>query len=386
MEFQFGTNWARFSAFSGGVIGTTLAMEGMFAFFLESTFLGLFLYGEQRLSPKAHFASAVALLVGSWLSGYFIIATNAFMQHPVGFTRALDGRLVLSDFWAFLLNPWALWQYAHNMTASVVTAAFVVSGIAAFWLLMGVHQQAAARCLRVGVIIAAIATVLQLFPTGDRQGRLVADHQPVALAAMEGVFTSGPGAKLALIGQPNVRAGRLENPIEVPGLLSFLAYGSFGSTVLGLNDVPHEQWPDNMELTYYAYHVMAGLGTLFILLSLLSLARLVQGKLLSSRWLLWTWMLAIPFPYIANTAGWTTAELGRQPWAIHGLLRTAAASSPRVEAGDAIFTFLGFCGLYLVVGLLFLYLVGREIAHGPAAAPPRPRVPTQGAQPAPGRV
>ncbi len=386
MEFQFGTNWARFSAYSGGVIGTTLAMEGMFAFFLESTFLGLFLYGEQRLSPRAHFASAVALLVGSWLSGYFIIATNAFMQHPVGFSRALDGRLVLSDFWAFLLNPWALWQYAHNMTASVVTAAFVVSGISAFWLLMGMHQEAAVRCLRVGVITAAIATVLQLFPTGDRQGKLVADHQPVALAAMEGVFTSGPGAKLALIGQPNVRAGRLENPIEVPGLLSFLAYGSFGSTVLGLNDVPHDQWPDNMELTYYAYHVMAGLGTLFILLALVSLARLVQGKLLSSRWLLWTWMLAIPFPYIANTAGWTTAELGRQPWAIHGLMRTAAASSPRVQAGDTIFTFLGFCGLYLVVGLLFLYLVGREIAHGPVAAPPSPGGRTDVAQPAQGRA
>ncbi len=270
MEFQFGTNWARFSAISGGVIGTTLAMEGMFAFFLESTFLGLFLYGEKRLSPKAHFASAVALFFGSWLSGYFIIATNAFMQHPVGFSRLADGRLVLSDFWAFVLNPWARWQYAHNMTASVVTASFVVCGISAFWLLMGLYRETAARCLRVGVIAAAISCVLQLFPTGDSQGKLVADHQPVALAAMEGVFTSGPGAKLALIGQPDVRRGRLENPIEVPGLLSFLAYGSFGSTVLGLNDVPHELWPDNMELTYYCYHVMVGLGTLFILLGLLN--------------------------------------------------------------------------------------------------------------------
>ncbi|MGO8971388.1 MAG: cytochrome ubiquinol oxidase subunit I [Myxococcaceae bacterium] len=386
MEFQFGTNWARFSAISGGVIGTTLAMEGMFAFFLESTFLGLFLYGEKRLSPKAHFASAVALFFGSWLSGYFIIATNAFMQHPVGFSRLADGRLVLSDFWAFVLNPWARWQYAHNMTASVVTASFVVCGISAFWLLMGLYRETAARCLRVGVIAAAISCVLQLFPTGDSQGKLVADHQPVALAAMEGVFTSGPGAKLALIGQPDVRRGRLENPIEVPGLLSFLAYGSFGSTVLGLNDVPHELWPDNMELTYYCYHVMVGLGTLFILLGLLSLLRLIQGKLFTSRWLLWVWMLAIPFPYIANTAGWMTAELGRQPWAIHGLLRTALASSPRVGAGDAIFTFIGFCGLYLVVGLLFLYLVGREIAHGPSERPPSAGMPTPSALGTAGRA
>jgi cytochrome bd ubiquinol oxidase subunit I len=372
MEFQFGTNWSRFSQFSGGVIGTTLAMEGMFAFFLESTFLGIFLYGEKRLSPRAHFGSAIALLFGSWLSGYFIIATNAFMQHPVGYVKAADGRLVLSDFWAFVLNPWALWQYAHNMTASVVTASFVVCGLSAFWLLMAQHRETAVRCLRVGVITAAIACVLQLFPTGDQHGRLVADHQPVALAAMEGVFDSGPGAKLAIIGQPDVRRRRLENPVELPGVLSFLAYGSFGSTVLGLNDVPQDQWPDNMELTYYAYHVMVGLGTLFIALALISALQLYRGTLLQSRWLLWLWMLAIPFPYIANTAGWMTAEMARQPWVIHGLLRTAQGTSPRVEAGNAIFTFIGFCGLYLVVGLLFLYLVGREIARGPSDGPLRP--------------
>jgi cytochrome bd ubiquinol oxidase subunit I len=372
MEFQFGTNWARFSQYAGGVIGTTLAMEGMFAFFLESTFLGIFIYGEKRLSPKAHLGSAVALLFGSWLSGYFIIATNAFMQHPVGYVKAADGRLVLSDFWAFLLNPWALWQYAHNMTASVVTAAFVVCGISAFWLLMGQHRETAERCLRVGVVTAAIACVLQLFPTGDQQGRLVANYQPVSLAAMEGLFESGPRAELALIGQPDVRRGRLENPIAVPGLLSFLAYGSFGSTVVGLNDVPHEQWPDNMEVTYYAYHVMVGLGTMFIALSLLSALQLYRGKLLQSSWLLWMWMLAIPFPYIANTAGWTTAEMARQPWIVYGLLRTAQGTSLQVGAGNAIFTFIGFCGLYLVVGLLFLYLVGREIAHGPVDGPRQP--------------
>jgi cytochrome d ubiquinol oxidase subunit I len=369
MEFQFGTNWARFSQFAGGVIGTTLAMEGMFAFFLESTFLGLFLYGQKRLSPRAHFASAVALFVGSWLSGYFIIATNAFMQHPVGYVQSADGRLQLADFWAFVLNPWARWQYAHNMTASVVTASFVVCGISAFWLLMGQHRETAARCLRVGVVAAAIATVVQLFPTGDRQGKLVAVHQPVALAAMEGVFDSGSSVELAIIGQPDVQHRRLDNPVVLPGMLSFLAYGSFGSTVLGLNDVPRDAWPDNVEFTYYAYHVMAGLGTLFIALALLSAVWLYRGKLLQSRWLLWVWMLALPFPYIATTAGWTTAELARQPWIVHGLMRTAEGSSARVGAGSTLFTLIGFAGLYLVVGLLFLYLVGREIAHGPGPAP-----------------
>ena len=369
MEFQFGTNWARFSAFAGGVVGTTLAMEGMFAFFLESTFLGLFLYGEKRLSPRAHFGTAVALFIGSWLSGYFIIATNAFMQHPVGYLQGPDGRLHLSDFWAFVLNPWAGWQYAHNMCASVITAAFVVAGISAFWLLLGQFREVAERCLRVGVVAAAVAAVVQLFPTGDRHGRMVADHQPVALAAMEGVFESGPGAHLAIIGQPDVKHRRLVNPVEVPGALSFLAYGSYGSTVLGLNDVPEDLWPDNVELTYYAYHIMVGLGTMFIALGLLSALWLYRGKLFGARWLLWLWMLAIPFPYIANTAGWVTAELARQPWIIHGLMRTAQGTSVRVDAGSTVFTLAGFSGLYLVVGLLFLYLAGREIAHGPSPAP-----------------
>src|SRR5215468_3899554 len=194
---------------------------------------------------------------------------------------------------------------------------------------------------------------------------MLAERQPATLAAMEGLFESKPGAELAIIGQPNVQQQKLENPIVVPGMLSFLVYGSFGSTVVGLNDIPEDHWPDNVELLYYAYHVMAGLGTLFIALMALCAVQLWRGKLLTSRPLLWALMLAIPFPYIATTAGWTTAELGRQPWLVYGLMRTADGSSPRVSAGNALFTLIGFSGLYMVVGILFLYLVGREIAHGP---------------------
>ena len=365
MEFQFGTNWARFSEFAGGVVGTTLAMEGMFAFFLESTFLGILIYGEKRVSRRVHFAAAVALFLGSWLSGYFITATNAFMQHPVGYTVGPAGRLELAGFWEFVLNPWALWEYAHVMTAAVVTGSFAVAGVSAFWLLMGRHREVAGRCLRSAVVAAAIATVLQIFPTGDRNGKLVADHQPATLAAMEGLFDSGPYAKLAIIGQPDMVHKRLENPVEVPGMLSFLAYGSFGSTVVGLNNIPEDRWPDNVPLVYYAYHVMVGLGTAFIALALFSLLQMWRGKLAGSRWLLWCWMLAVPFPYIATTAGWITAEMGRQPWIVHGLMRTAQATSPRVGSGDTLFTLIGFSGLYLVVGILFLFMIGREIAHGP---------------------
>ena len=185
---------------------------------------------------------------------------------------------------------------------------------------------------------------------------------------MEGLFESRPGAELAIIGQPDVMHRRLENPVVVPGLLSFLVYGSFGSTVTGLNDIPRDQWPDAIELLYYAYHVMAGLGTLFIALMAQAALQLWRGKLERSRRVLWALMLAMPFPFIATTAGWMTAELGRQPWVVYGLMRTADGTSPRVSAGNTIFTLIGFTGLYLVIGILFLYLVGREVAHGPGAA------------------
>ncbi len=364
LEFQFGTNWAGFSSFAGGVIGQTLAMEGVFAFFLESTFLGLFLFGEKRLSPRAHLGAAIAVCLGAWLSGYFIIVTNAFMQHPVG--HVVDsGSLQLESFWTFLLNPWALWEYAHTMAASVTTASFVVCAVAASWSLTGTRGEHARAMLRVGVTAGLAATLLQLFPTGDQHGKLVATHQPAALAAMEGVFETGRYKEIAIIGQPDVANRRLENPVVVPAVLSFLAYGSFGSKVVGLNDIARDQWPDNIELLYFAYHIMVGIGTLLMLVMLGAGLQLWRGRLARSRPMLWVLMLSFPLPYIATTAGWLTAELGRQPWLVWGLQRTAAGPSPTVSAGNAAFTTLGFAGVYLVIGLTLLFLVGRQIAHGP---------------------
>src|SRR5437667_3697792 len=200
MEFQFGTNWARFSNFAGGVIGLTLALEGMFAFFAESAFLGLFLFGEKRLGPRAHLGAAVMLFVGSWLSAYFIVVTNAFMQHPVGHRVGDSGALELVDAWAYLFNPWAIWEYLHTMCAAVMTGAFAVAAVAAGWLLLGKHLAHARLGLRAGVLAAAAACVLQLFPTGDRQGKLVAEFQKPALAAMEAKFESSARAEIVLIG------------------------------------------------------------------------------------------------------------------------------------------------------------------------------------------
>ena len=367
MEFQFGTNWSHFSRFAGGVIGQTLAMEGVFAFFLESAFLGLFLYGEKRLGPRGHWWAAFAVFMGSWISGFFIIVTDAWMQHPVGYTRAADGSAQLSSFWQLVLNPWAWWQYAHNMSGAVITGAFVMASVGAFYLLWGKFEEYGRIFVQVGVVAGLIASVLQIFPTGDGQGRMVAFDQPVTLAAMEALFQTQPGAPIVLIGQPNVDERKIDNPIQVPNALSFLTYRRWKAEVKGLNAFPEDQWPTNIELLYYSYHIMVGLGTLFIAIAVVAAFLLWRGNLFASRWMLWILLLTLPFPYIANTAGWLTAELGRQPWLVYSVMRTADGYSKTVSAGNGIFTLLGFMGMYTVLGILFLFLVRREIERGPQA-------------------
>ncbi len=365
MEFQFGTNWARFSRSAGGVIGQTLAMEGVFSFFLESSFLGLFIFGEKRLSPIAHWFSAFLVFLGSWLSGFFIIMTDAWMQHPTGYTLGPKGEIVLSDFWAFVLNPWGQWQYLHNMIATVVTGAFVMASIGAYYLLTNKHLAYGRTFVRTGVIAGTIAVALLIFPTGDQQGKMLLATQPITLAAMEGLFDTAQGAPLAILGQPDTEKMQLDNPILIPHALSFLTYKTWGAEIKGLRDFPRDLWPDNVPLLYFAYHIMVGLGTMMLVLMALSLLLLRGGRLFTARPVLWMLMLALPFPYIATTAGWMTAEIGRQPWLIYGLMRTAQGSSPNVSAGNGLFTLIGFMGLYLLLGVLFLFLVSREIEHGP---------------------
>ena len=365
MEFQFGTNWARFSRLSGGVIGQPLAMEGVFSFFLESAFLGLFLYGEKRLSKFMHWLSAVMVLAGSWISGFFIIVTDAWMQHPVAYERTASGHFEVLSFWQLLLNPWGLLQYAHNMTGAVVTGSFVMAAVGAFYLLDGPMQGYGRIFLKVGVVSGVISCILIIFPTGDLHGKYVARHQPAAMAAMEGLFKTESGAGIILMGQPNEETGQIDNPIVVNNVLSFLIYGTTKAEVTGLDHFPRDQWPTALPLLYYAYHIMAGLGTYFVLLMIAAAFLLWRRKLYTARWMLWLLLISFPLPYIANTAGWMTAEIGRQPWLIYGLMRTSEGFSNTVSAGNGLFTLIGFMGLYALLGLLFTVLVYREISRGP---------------------
>jgi cytochrome d ubiquinol oxidase subunit I len=365
MEFQFGTNWSRFSALTGGVIGQPLAMEGTFSFFLESAFLGLFLFGEERLGKWGHWWAGFLVFFGSWLSGFFIIVTDAWMQHPVAFVRLANGGFSVSSFWGLLTNPWALIQYAHTMTGALCTGTFVMAGVGAFYLLQDRFTEQARIFLRVGVIVGALAAVLQIFPTGDVHGKYMAEHQPVTTAAMEGLFKTTSGAPIVILGQPDAEHRLIENPILVNKMLSYLIYGTSTAEVQGLNDFPPEDWPPNIPLLYFAYHVMVGLGTIFVAVMLLAALFLKLGRLHRTPAMLWLVMLCTPFPYIANTAGWITAEVGRQPWLVYGLLRTADGYSTNVIASNTLFTLLGFMGLYAVLAIVFLFLMQRVIATGP---------------------
>jgi cytochrome d ubiquinol oxidase subunit I len=341
-------------------------MEGVFAFFAESVFIGIFLAGRERFGPRLHWLSAFMVWAGSWVSGFFIIATNAWMQHPVAYTMK-NGTAQLDSFWGLLTNPWIFWQYAHNMSGAAITGAFLVAAGGAFYALQGRHLQFSRICLTAGVIGALIFTTLQVFPTGDRHARQVARYQPSAFAAAEGLFPTEKGAPLVIIGNPDTTRRKLDSSIELPHFLSFLTSQRWNATIKGLNDIPTDRWPSSVPLVYYAYHIMVGLGTILLLIALVAVVLLWRGRLFTARPMLWALMLALPFTYIANLAGWTVAETGRQPWVVWGLQRTSEGASPEksVPAGTGIFTLLGFTGLYILIGLLYVLLMARIVARGP---------------------
>ena len=366
MEFQFGTNWAEFSRLTGGIIGQTLAMEGLFSFFLESSFLVLFIFGEKLMGQKMHFLTGLLVFIGSWASGYFILATNAWMQHPVGYEILENGKYVLENFSALFSNPWLLPAFLHNQMASLVTSSFVVASIGAFYILAKTNIEYGKLFLKTGVIFGLVSSLLVAFPTGDWNAKNVAKYQPASFAAMEGIFeTEHAGAEIVLIGQPNMVEKKLDNKIAVPNILSFLTYQDWNKQISGMDKFTKEELPDNIPALYYSYHIMVGLGTIFIGIMSLAVFFLWREKLYYLKPLLWSIMFLAPFAYVANITGWYVAELGRQPFLVYGLLKTADGISPTVSSGNTLFTLLGFIGLYFLLGVLFLTLVGKTIYQGP---------------------
>ena len=279
-----------------------------------------------------HWFSSLMVFVGTWASAYFILATNAWVQNPVGYQTLSDGSIDIESYWAVLLNPWLFAQFIHNQGGTVVTAAFVMAGLGAYYLLAQRHEEYGRIFVRVGLIAAVISSLWMLFPSGHLSSEQVAEKQPVALAAMEAIRDGGARG-VVLIGQPDVENRRIDNPIVVPAALSYLIYQNWNAEVAGLEAFPEEDWPDNIPLLYYSYHIMVGLGTIFIAITVVATFLLWRRKLFESRWMLWILMLSIPFPFIANTSGWLTAELGRQPWIAYGLMRTSEGVSPSISSG-----------------------------------------------------
>jgi cytochrome d ubiquinol oxidase subunit I len=303
--------------------------------------------------------------IGTQASGFLIIATNAWMQHPVGYEILENGKFVLNNFGALFGNPWLWPSFLHNQVASIVTASFFVAGIGAYYLLSQKHNKHAMLYLKTGVITGTISSILLAFPLGDILAKRVAEDQPVTFAAMEGLFETQQGAPLAIIGQPNMKELSLDNKIEAPNILSFLTHKTWDAKIKGLNEFPRESWPTNVPALYYSYHIMVGLGTIFIGIMALAVFLLWRKQLFTAKPMLWILMFAIPFPYIANTAGWYTSELGRQPWLVYNLMKTVDGISPVVSAGNSLFTLIGFVGLYILLGLLSLLLFGKIIYSGP---------------------
>jgi cytochrome d ubiquinol oxidase subunit I len=293
------------------------------------------------------------------------MATNAWMQHPVAFTVAENGSFHVTSLWGLLTNSWLVWQYSHNMTAAIATGSFVMAGVGAFYLLSNRHMDYAKTFLRTGVTAGAIASLLLVFPTGHGNAKQVFEHQPATGAAFEGLFQTERGAGMVLVGQPNMETLSIDNPLTIPWGLSLLVYDELWAEVKGLDAFPRDEWPDNIPLLYYSYHIMVGLGSIFVAIMIPAMLLLWHGKLFQTKLVLWGILLITPFPYIATTAGWMTAELGRQPWLVYGLMRTSEGISPLVHSGNVLFTFIGFVGMYFLLGILFLFMFSETVSHGP---------------------
>ncbi len=363
MEFEFGTNWAAFSRFVGDIFGAPLAAEGVFAFFLESGFIGLLLFGRKRISSFARWFASLMVALGTTLSAFWILVANSWMQTPAGF-RVEGGRAVLTDFGAAVLNASTWPRFLHTVAACWTMGAFLMAGVAAWYYLKGRRSDVARVSLKLGTVMMVLSVVLNV-ATGDHHAKQVAATQPVKFAAMEGLFDTQAGAPLVVFMLPPTQEGPRGGPaILIPKAASILAFGDPGAEVKGLRDYPPTDWPP-LAVTFSAFHIMVAIGGLMLLVGLAGLWLLWRRRLEEARWWQRLAFWSIPLPMIAIQLGWMTAEVGRQPWIVQGLMRTRDGVSKVVSGPELVFSIVLFSVLYVVLGALWLFLLRREIVHGP---------------------
>ncbi|GAB4296555.1 MAG: cytochrome ubiquinol oxidase subunit I [Ignavibacteriaceae bacterium] len=366
MEFEFGTNWATYSRFVGDVFGSALAAEGIFAFFLESGFLAILVFGWNKVKPGMHFFSTIMVSLGSMFSAVWIVVANSWQQTPAGFHivgEGLNARAEITDFWAMVFNPSSVDRLLHVLSGSWLAGAFLVISVSAWYLIKKRHEAFAKSSIKIALTLALFASLFQLF-TGHRSAVGVSENQPAKLAAMEAHFDSLAPAQLYLFGWVNEDDQQVNFSVAIPGMLSYLIYGDTETPVKGLNAFPEDERPP-VNIVFQSYHLMVAIGFGLIIISILGVYFWQRGTLFGKKWLLWIFVLSVLGPQIANQLGWIAAEVGRQPWIVYGLLRTSEGLSKAVSGGQVVFSLILFIVIYLFLFVLFIYLLNEKIKHGP---------------------
>lgn len=366
MEFEFGTNWSVYSKYVGDIFGSALAAEGLFAFGLESTFLGILIFGWNRVSPKVHFISTIGVFLGSMFSAVWIVVANSWQQTPAGYHivgEGLNARAEVTDFWAMVFNPSSVDRIIHVWQGAFLAGAFMILSVHAYYLLKGRYVAISKKAFKIALSVATIISLTQLV-SGHSSADGVAVNQPAKLAAMEGHYEPSAAADLYLFGWVD-QASKTVSGISIPGGLSFLVHQDFKEPIAGLNAFPEDEIPTQVNAVFQFYHIMISIGMFFIGLTLYASYLWWRGKLFDKKWLLKIFAFSVLLPQIANQAGWFAAEMGRQPWVVYGHLKTSQAFSQEVSANQILFSLILFFVVYAILFLLFLYSLNKKIKHGP---------------------
>jgi cytochrome d ubiquinol oxidase subunit I len=366
MEFEFGTNWAVYSRYVGDIFGSALAAEGLFAFGLESAFLGVLLFGWHRVKPWVHLVSTIGVFLGSMFSAVWIVVANSWQQTPAGYHivgEGLNARAEVTDFWAMVFNPSSMDRLVHTWQGSFLAGAFLVLSVHAYYLRKGRYTEISKKAFKIALVVATVFSLSQLV-SGHSSADGVAVNQPAKLAAMEGHFDKSAPADLYLLGWVDKEKQEVTG-IGIPGGLSFLVHQDFKAPITGLNSFPEEDRPSQINAVFQFYHIMIAIGMLLIGLTLYASFLWWRGKLFETKWLLWIFSFSVILPQIANQVGWFAAEMGRQPWVVYGHLRTNEAFSQEVSSHQIVFSLIMFTVVYVLLLVLFIYMVNKKIKHGP---------------------
>jgi cytochrome d ubiquinol oxidase subunit I len=378
MEFEFGTNWATYSRYVGDVFGSALAAEGIFAFALESGFLGILLFGWNRVKPWVHMVSTVGVFLGSMFSAVWIVIANSWQQTPAGYHivgKGMNARAEITDFWAMVFNPSSMDRLTHVWIGAFLAGAFLVLSVHGYYIVKGRYVELSKKAFKIALVVATVFSLGQLV-SGHQSADGVAVNQPAKLAAMEGHFEKEAPADMYLFGWVDKEAQKVRG-IKVPGGLSFLVHQDFSAPIKGMNAIPEDERPGQVNAIFQFYHLMVAIGMFLIALTLYASFLMWRKKLFEKKWLMVVFVFAVLLPQIANQIGWFTAEMGRQPWVVYGHLKTSDALSKAVTANQVLFSLILFFVIYFILLLLFLYLLNKKIVHGPYDEEERDNRPNQ---------